>query len=363
MNMCKLSLAATLMLGVSVVAVPPNVSAQDKEERPAASERAKPTEPSQQRSRSDDQERRQGKSDASERDKPQPNDRADKDDDKGERKDQRKSADRDDERSKRDDRKQQSDRKSDEPAAKKADRETVRDRKDDNADTKKPEDAPKEAAKPSDDSKKSASDDTKQGGSAKVQEAKSADLSGDKRDRVKSAFKSTNVKKITNVNIDITVGRRLPRDWEYHSIPTAVIEIVPEYRGYRYVYVEDRYVIVDPDSYEVVYVFDEGGGASVGRSTGESGSGRAGACETDLTFTTEDRRFIFEKVHTRTEATIKIGDLEIGAALPSEARVEAFPSEVTTRVSKLDSCRYVVIDDRIAVVDPDSDKIVAFIED
>jgi hypothetical protein len=207
-----------------------------------------------------------------------------------------------------------------------------------------------DANKSSNDNKQSTASD-----SAKSDKAKSADLSGDKKDRVKTSFKSEKVKEITNVNVDISVGRRLPRDWEYHSVPSAVIEIVPEYRGYRYVYVEDRYVIVDPDTYEVVYVLDDtgSGSASVGRSTGESGSTR---CSTDLTFTQEDRTFIYEKVHTQS-ASIKIGDLEIGASLPQDAKVETFPSEVTTRVSKLDSCRYV------AVVDPNDDKIVAIIED
>lgn len=227
----------------------------------------------------------------------------------------------------------------------------------DAAESKKPDDNRNaDANKTSDGDKKSASTDT-----PNAAKAKSVDLTGDKKDRVKTSFKSEQVKKITNVNVDISVGRRLPRDWEYHAVPSAVIEIVPEYRGYRYAYVEDRYVIVDPNTYEVVYVLDDtgGGSASVGRSTGESGSTH---CSTDLTFSQEDRTFIFEKVHTRS-ASVKIGGLEIGVSLPHDAKVEAFPAEVTTRVTKLDSCRYVVVDDKVAVVDPSEDKIVAIIED
>jgi hypothetical protein len=263
-----------------------------------------------------------------------------------------KNADRQDDKSSN----KQSETKSDQPPAKKADTAPAP-KSDDSADNKKRDDNRNaDANKSSDDNKQSTASDT-----AKAEKAKSADLSGDKKDRVKTSFKSEKVKEITNVNVDISVGRRLPRDWEYHSVPSAVIAIVPEYRGYRYAYVEDRYVIVDPDTYEVVYVLDEGGGgsASVGRSTGESGSTR---CSTDLTFTQEDRTFIYEKVHTRS-TSVKIGDLEIGASLPQDAEVEAFPSEVTTRVTKLDSCRYVVVDDKIAVVDPNDDKIVAIIED
>jgi hypothetical protein len=367
MNTMKLPVAAALMLGVSALAMPVVVAAQEKEDRPAASEQAKPSQ-SMEKGAKDKGDQGQGKQDAADRaDSPKQKDRsADKGDNERGKADQQKNADRDDkDRSKQNDQKQ-SEGKSDQAPAKKADTDKSSDKKStDSADTKKPADAPKEAAKPGDDSKRSASDDGKQGGSAKVQEAKNADLTGDKKEKVKSAFKSQSVKEINNVNVDISVGRRLPRDWEYHTVPTAIIEIVPEYRGYRYVYVEDRYVIVDPDTYEVVYVFDErggGGSASVGRSTGESGSA-SGTCHTDLTFTTEDRRFIFEKVHTSTEASIKIGDLRVGATLPGEARVETFPSEVVTRVSNLENCRYMRVEDRIVVVDPKDEKIVAIIED
>jgi hypothetical protein len=365
MKIMKLPSAAALMLGVSAVAMPVVVAAQQKDEMPAASEKSKSSEPSTEQRSNESGQKGQDKQNAADRGEQKQKDRAAEkgDSDRSKDGDKQKSADREDkDRGKRGDQPKQSDRQSDPSPSKKADTDKSSDKKSDSANAPKPADAPKEAARQTDDRKKSASDDTKQGGSAKVQEAKNADLSGDKKDRVKSAFKSTNVKQVTNVDIDISVGRRLPRDWHYHPIPAAVIEIVPEYRGYHYVYVEDRYVIVDPDSYEVVYVFDEGGSASVGRSTGESGSAR-GTCETDLTFTTEDRRFIFEKVRTSADASIKIGDLTIGASLPGEARVKTFPSEVVTRVSRLDGCRYVVVEDRIAVIDPNGDKIVAIIED
>src|SRR5262249_28451779 len=82
---------------------------------------------------------------------------------------------------------------------------------------------------------------------------KQVNLSGDKRSKVQTAFRdAVNVKHRTDVNIEISVGRRLPHDWDYVAVPDAVIAIVPQYRGYRFAYVGDEYVIVDPDTYEVV---------------------------------------------------------------------------------------------------------------
>lgn len=370
MNMSKLPLAAALMLGISAVAIPASVSAQERDgDRPAATEKAKPAESSpRQQPESAPRSEKSDKGDMKRESGNRGEERA-----KSERSAEKDSPDRsndgnkyradrtDKDRANPDKERKQTESKPDQPADKKADRQDRDDKKKtDSADGQKPSDTPREASKPSDDSKR-ASDDSTKSDTGKLKEAKNADLSGDKKERVTTSFKKERVKEVTNVNVDISVGRRLPRDWDYHPVPTAVIEIVPAYRGYRYVYVEDHYVIVDPDTYEVVYVLDEGGGASVGRSTGEGGSA-SGQCTTELTFTAEDRHFIIEKVR-KPEATLKIGDLEIGATLPGDVEVETFPAEVTTRVTKLGDCRYVVIDDRVAVVDPSNEKIVAFIED
>ena len=52
----------------------------------------------------------------------------------------------------------------------------------------------------------------------------------------------------------ISVGTRLPREVEIRPLPAAVIEIVPQYRGYHYVLVGEQIVIVDPDTLEIVAV-------------------------------------------------------------------------------------------------------------
>ena len=57
----------------------------------------------------------------------------------------------------------------------------------------------------------------------------------------------------------------MPRDWHFVPVPIAVIEVVPEYRDYVFVYVEDEYVICDPDTYEVVAVIPAGGGGALRR--------------------------------------------------------------------------------------------------
>jgi hypothetical protein len=68
------------------------------------------------------------------------------------------------------------------------------------------------------------------------------------------------VKHRTNVNIDLRVVVRLPRDWDFMLVPDEVIAIASEFRGYRFAYVDDYYVICDPDTYKVVAVIPASGG-------------------------------------------------------------------------------------------------------
>jgi len=57
-----------------------------------------------------------------------------------------------------------------------------------------------------------------------------------------------------NLNVNIAVGTRLPREVQVRPLPATVIEIVPQYRGYAYVLVGSQIVIVDPDTLEIVAV-------------------------------------------------------------------------------------------------------------
>ena len=130
------------------------------------------------------------------------------------------------------------------------------------------------------------------------------ELSDNQRERVRREFREhrqrTNARHYRNVDVDIGVGRRAPRNWNYHPVPSFIIDVQPRYRGYRYVWVDDRYYIVHPSSYEIVaYVDDDSGyvyasGGRVGSSaTGRGGgeAGRAGRCEVSLN-EAERRRII-----------------------------------------------------------------------
>jgi hypothetical protein len=95
-------------------------------------------------------------------------------------------------------------------------------------------------------------------------------------------------------------------------VPTAVIEVVPEYRGYVFAYVEDEYVICDPDTYEIVAVLPASG--SGGRYA-SSGSGEKAKCSTDLTLSEDDRRDLIQSVEMTNE--VSVSGVSVGWAVPN----------------------------------------------
>ena len=61
---------------------------------------------------------------------------------------------------------------------------------------------------------------------------------------------------VTNVNFAVTVGTAIPASVTYHELPPTIVEIVPQYRGYRYIRVRDDILIIDPATRRIVYVIE-----------------------------------------------------------------------------------------------------------
>ncbi len=78
-------------------------------------------------------------------------------------------------------------------------------------------------------------------------------LNNDQRTKIKTVIKDGGRAR-TNVRFNIRVGERVPSTVVYYDLPPTLIEIVPEYRSYRYVLVGDDIIIVDPDTGEIVDV-------------------------------------------------------------------------------------------------------------
>ncbi len=58
----------------------------------------------------------------------------------------------------------------------------------------------------------------------------------------------------TNVNFDVAVGVKVPRNVHVEVLPEDIVEIVPQFEGFDYIVVGDNILIIDPDTLEIVDV-------------------------------------------------------------------------------------------------------------
>ncbi len=85
--------------------------------------------------------------------------------------------------------------------------------------------------------------------------AGAAKLSHEQRTRITTIFHRHRVAP-ARLNISVRVGARVPTSVRFYPVPTEVIEIYPEWRGYDYVYVGEQILIVDPDTHEIVAILE-----------------------------------------------------------------------------------------------------------
>ena len=78
----------------------------------------------------------------------------------------------------------------------------------------------------------------------------------EKRTEITSAIKSEKIEEATNVNVNLSVGTTVPSTVRFHPLPPRIVEIYPEWRGYQVILVKGKYVIVKPETHEIVYIIE-----------------------------------------------------------------------------------------------------------
>jgi Protein of unknown function (DUF1236) len=188
--------------------------------------------------------------------------------------------------------------------------------------------------------KGAASEPNRSGNTGRVQ------LTEEKRTNLsQTILKDRHVNRLTDVNVSINIGTRLPRSVHLVALPVAVIEIVPEYRSYRYFVKDDQICIVDPNSYEIVEVIPASG--QVATRNGPA----------TLVLTDEERAIVLREVDRGGGSTLGLGALTEGSDVPRDVKVRAFPEAVIQKVPKLKGYSFLTAENRVAIVDRQGGKV------
>jgi hypothetical protein len=84
----------------------------------------------------------------------------------------------------------------------------------------------------------------------------SVQLSENQRSQIKTVIGRGSGPRLSrsDVSFNLSIGTRVPRSVHFVTLPSEIVRIVPQYRGFEYFLVEDEIVIVDPVTLEIVAV-------------------------------------------------------------------------------------------------------------
>ncbi len=159
--------------------------------------------------------------------------------------------------------------------------------------------------------------------------------------------------RVANVDFNISVGARVPRDRvRLQPLPAVIVETVPAYRGYLFFVVSDQIVVVQPSTYTIVDVIRMDGAP-----------GRAAAADVDLSLTSSQRRLVLKHIDLRPGIRLGIGDISVGMEVPRSVELRSFPQPVIAEIPELEGYRYFVFEQQVAIVSPDERQVVLTISD
>jgi hypothetical protein len=80
-------------------------------------------------------------------------------------------------------------------------------------------------------------------------------LSQEQRTKIKDVIvRDRDVARVPSANFALSVGATVPRTVHVRVLPSDVVTIVPEYRGFAYIVVGDQLLIIDPVTMEIVAI-------------------------------------------------------------------------------------------------------------
>ncbi|GLH81992.1 hypothetical protein SSBR45G_69010 [Bradyrhizobium sp. SSBR45G] len=160
----------------------------------------------------------------------------------------------------------------------------------------------------------------------------------------------------TDIDIRINIGERLPERVRPRPLPSDIVVMVPEYRGYDYTVVRDEIAIIDPRSREIVDVIPQNGV----RADRGYDHGSYGVNATRIVLSDDQRQILRRAVtETGTVGSTTSSSLSSGSSCLSLRRV---PDELARSNPELANYQYLAIGDQVVLVDPRDQKIVQVID-
>jgi Protein of unknown function (DUF1236) len=144
----------------------------------------------------------------------------------------------------------------------------------------------------------------------------------------------------TNVNFSISIGTSVPEHVRARRLPDEIVVIMPEYRGYDYIIVEDEIVIIEPRTRRIVTTMPRHGGRTAGVST-----------TMRISLSPEQRRMLREIVLRENVRPVDAKmEIIVGRDLPRAVEVHKFSDQVYSEIPELRSYEFFVRESEVVLV-------------
>jgi hypothetical protein len=190
---------------------------------------------------------------------------------------------------------------------------------------------------------------------ARTGDAAAAKLSERQQTTIQQSFqreRNLNVVSRSDINVSISIGATIPRSVRLVPLPASIIAVVPQFRSYHYVVIEDEVVIVHPRTYRVVHVIPLRGAVQA-RATGGS--------EVRLSSAQRSRILTYARSECETVLAEPSFPLTVGAVVPSQIELCPFEDVIVSEVDVVQPYRFFMVRDQVVLVDPREHRIVEVI--
>jgi hypothetical protein len=176
----------------------------------------------------------------------------------------------------------------------------------------------------------------------------STPLSPDQRTKLRESIVSGNVHRVDHVDFSLSVGVRVPGTARIYDVPERIVDIVPQYRGFKYIAVNDELAIIDPGTREVVALLPTHGSAHErsGRSVGSA------------TLSPDQKTKLHGLITVRRIDDVDFA-LSVGTRVPDTVTFYDVPEPIVDILPQYRGFEYIVVKDELVIIDPDTLEIVA----
>ncbi len=181
----------------------------------------------------------------------------------------------------------------------------------------------------------------------------SVSLNTEQKTKISASIKSAHVEPLKKVNFSVRVGAEIPAYVHFHALPAEIAAIVPEYRDYNYVLVQDRIAIVEPRTRKIVTIIDQPRQASRGEKTRTHLSSRERSVIKNRTASTRHRPQVREHYTER---------YVIGERVPDDVEFYEMPERVYIEEPSVRRYRYIPRDRGVVVVEPRDRRVIDVID-